>query len=79
MWIYSAASLSISIFLSALLKLYIRGLNSKPATVNRKALNVFMPSFMGFLYPRYKSKGALKSTKCRVYYTIESFLIWSAR
>jgi len=75
MWIYLAASLSISIFLLVLLKLYIRGLNSKPAAVNRKALNIFTPSFASFLYLRYRSKGALKSTKRRVYRMIKSFLI----
>jgi len=79
MWIYLAASPSTSIFLSALLKLYIRGLNSKPAAVNRKALNVFTLSFASFLYPRYRSEGALKSAKRRLYCIIKSFLIWFIR
>jgi len=78
-WIYSAASPSIYIFLLILLKLYIRGLNSKPAAVNRMALNIFTLSFISFLYLRYKSKRALKSAKCRVYYIIKSFLIWSVK
>jgi len=75
MEIYLAASPSTSIFSLALLKLYIRGLNGKLAVVNRKALNVFTPSFASFLYPRYRSKGALKSAERRVYYIIKSFLI----
>jgi len=75
MWIYLAASPSIFIFLLISPKLYIRELNSKPAVVNRKALNIFMPSFVSFLYPYYRNKRALKSAKRRVYYIIKSFLI----
>jgi len=79
MWIYSAASFSTFIFLLILLKLYIRGLNSKPAIVNRKALNVFTLSFASFLYLYYKNKKALKSAERHVYYIIKSFLIWSVK
>jgi hypothetical protein len=61
--------------LLALLKLHIRGLNGKPATVNRKALNIFIPFFTSFSYPYYKSEGVLQSAKYYIYYIIESFLI----
>jgi len=75
MWIYLVVSSNIFIFLLILLKLYIKVLNNKLAIVNRKVLNIFILSFISFLYLYYKIKRALKSTRCRVYCIIKSFLI----